>query len=153
MAKALAAGTDRRLVLRGLAGGALAGLFALVGGVSPTNANDDDDDRGGGDKPRTFTICHQPGTSAQKTMTVPESAVLGHLRHGDRIGARPTGPAGPTGPTGTTGGSGTTSASSTTPAPSSTRSPAGSTPTTSATPTAAPRPATSRSMATRLPRS
>lgn len=38
---------------------------------------------GEGDK---VTICHKPGTTAEKTMTVPQSAVEGHLRHGDYIG-------------------------------------------------------------------
>lgn len=32
------------------------------------------------------TICHQPGTPAQKTMDVPDSAVAGHMRHGDAAG-------------------------------------------------------------------
>lgn len=35
------------------------------------------------------TICHQPGTPAQQTMSVPESAVPGHLGHGDCLGACP----------------------------------------------------------------
>lgn len=32
------------------------------------------------------TICHKPGTPAQKTMDVPDSAVPGHLGHGDTKG-------------------------------------------------------------------
>src|SRR5918998_2855002 len=32
------------------------------------------------------TICHKPGTPAEKTMEVPKSAVDGHLRHGDHRG-------------------------------------------------------------------
>ena len=32
------------------------------------------------------TICHKPGTPAEKTMEVPQSAVDGHLRHGDHPG-------------------------------------------------------------------
>jgi hypothetical protein len=31
-------------------------------------------------------ICHKPGTPAEKTKEVPQSAVDGHLRHGDRLG-------------------------------------------------------------------
>jgi len=33
------------------------------------------------------TICHKPGTSAEKTKQVPEPALKGHLKHGDIIGA------------------------------------------------------------------
>jgi hypothetical protein len=33
------------------------------------------------------TICHKPGTPAQKTMRVPEQAVQGHEGHGDTRGA------------------------------------------------------------------
>ena len=33
------------------------------------------------------TICHKPGTPAEKTLTIPESALSGHLGHGDTIGA------------------------------------------------------------------
>lgn len=33
------------------------------------------------------TICHKPGTPAQKTMVVSQSALNGHLGHGDTIGA------------------------------------------------------------------
>ena len=36
----------------------------------------------GGDE----TICHKPGTPAEKTMTVPQSALQSHLEHGDTIG-------------------------------------------------------------------
>jgi prepilin-type N-terminal cleavage/methylation domain-containing protein len=35
------------------------------------------------------TICHKPGTPAEKTMTVPTSALGGHLGHGDTMGACP----------------------------------------------------------------
>ena len=37
----------------------------------------------------TVIICHKPGTPAQKTMTVPTSALAGHLGHGDTFGACP----------------------------------------------------------------
>jgi hypothetical protein len=32
------------------------------------------------------TICHKPGTPAEKTMTIPQSALPGHLAHGDYEG-------------------------------------------------------------------
>ena len=35
----------------------------------------------------TTTICHQPGTPAEQTMTIPNDALDGHLGHGDTIGA------------------------------------------------------------------
>jgi hypothetical protein len=31
-------------------------------------------------------ICHKPGTPAEKTLKVPQSAVAGHLGHGDHLG-------------------------------------------------------------------
>ena len=34
-----------------------------------------------------ITICHKPGTTAEKTMTIPMSALKGHLGHGDYTGA------------------------------------------------------------------
>jgi hypothetical protein len=37
----------------------------------------------------TVTICHKPGTPAEKTLVLPEAAVPGHLRHGDELGACP----------------------------------------------------------------
>jgi len=61
----------------------------------PTNDNDDDDDddeddeddddQGGG----SVTICHKPGTPAEKTKTLPQSALNGHLGHGDTMGPCP----------------------------------------------------------------
>jgi hypothetical protein len=33
-----------------------------------------------------ITICHQPGTPAQKTLVVAEPALAGHLEHGDHLG-------------------------------------------------------------------
>lgn len=33
------------------------------------------------------TICHKPGTPAQKTLEIPIQALKGHLGHGDAIGA------------------------------------------------------------------
>lgn len=37
----------------------------------------------------SVTICHKPGTPAQKTMTLPQSALNGHLGHGDTMGPCP----------------------------------------------------------------
>lgn len=33
------------------------------------------------------TICHKPGTPAEKTLEIPEAALKGHLKHGDTVGA------------------------------------------------------------------
>ena len=38
---------------------------------------------------KLVTICHKPGTPAEKTKEVPESAVAAHLAHGDTLGACP----------------------------------------------------------------
>ena len=32
-------------------------------------------------------ICHKPGTRAEKTLMIPESALGGHIGHGDTVGA------------------------------------------------------------------
>jgi hypothetical protein len=36
---------------------------------------------------RWISICHKPGTPAEKTLLLPESAIRGHLGHGDRLGS------------------------------------------------------------------
>jgi hypothetical protein len=41
------------------------------------------------DPPEKVTICHKPGTPAEKTMYLPESAVRGHMGHGDCLGPCP----------------------------------------------------------------
>jgi hypothetical protein len=46
--------------------------------------------------PEEQTICHKPGTPAQKTMTLPQPAAEAHLRHGDTAGPCPTGTPTPT---------------------------------------------------------
>jgi hypothetical protein len=48
------------------------------------NGNDNGNNNGG-----NVTICHRPGTPAQQTKTVPQSALSGHLEHGDTMGACP----------------------------------------------------------------
>jgi len=45
--------------------------------------------------PGKVTMCHQPGTPAQKTIYVPPSAVDGHLGHGDTLGQCPLPPTPP----------------------------------------------------------
>jgi len=35
----------------------------------------------------TATVCHKPGTRGQRTMSIPASALNGHLGHGDTMGA------------------------------------------------------------------
>lgn len=37
--------------------------------------------------PEQVTICHKPTTPAEKTLTLPGTAIEGHLGHGDRLGA------------------------------------------------------------------
>jgi hypothetical protein len=48
------------------------------------------------------TICHKPGTSAQKTMVLPVPAMRGHLNHGDTLGKCGGGPPPPPPPPPTT---------------------------------------------------
>jgi len=36
--------------------------------------------------PDKVTICHKPGTPAEKTLQVPAQAVPGHLGHDDTLG-------------------------------------------------------------------
>ena len=36
------------------------------------------------------TICHQPGTPSEQTLTVPVEAVRAHLAHGDYLGPCPS---------------------------------------------------------------
>ncbi|MFQ5687051.1 MAG: prepilin-type N-terminal cleavage/methylation domain-containing protein [Candidatus Scalindua sp.] len=47
------------------------------------------DDDGTSADPNDITICHKPGTSAEKTMVIPQSAWPGHQGHGDSLGACP----------------------------------------------------------------
>ena len=37
----------------------------------------------------TVTICHKPGTPAEKTLVLPAAALFGHTQHGDELGACP----------------------------------------------------------------
>ena len=47
------------------------------------------DDDGSSADPGDITICHKPGTLAEKTMVINPSALSGHLGHGDTQGACP----------------------------------------------------------------
>ncbi|NQU98645.1 hypothetical protein HQ533_04205 [Candidatus Woesearchaeota archaeon] len=49
--------------------------------IPPTPSNESICDSG-----ETVTICHQPGTNAEQTMIIPNSAVSGHMGHGDTCG-------------------------------------------------------------------
>ena len=65
-----------------------AALFAMGGG---NGDNGDNGGNGGCDKNKSSSkceypkvkICHKPGTPAAKILTIPQSAVPGHLGHGD----------------------------------------------------------------------
>lgn len=49
-----------------------------------------------GGAPEPITLCHQPGTPAEKTLTLPEPTASAHLGHGDRLGTCSQGdPCGP----------------------------------------------------------
>lgn len=66
----LASGVSRRQMLRGLAGGAF-GMIVL-GKAARVAAEAD-----------KVTICHKPGTPAERTLSVASSAVAAHIAHGD----------------------------------------------------------------------
>ncbi len=64
-------------IAAGAAVAALVPVLPAVGQQSPPV---------GQQSPPRVTICHKPGTPAQKTMTLPQPAVQGHLGHGDTLG-------------------------------------------------------------------
>jgi hypothetical protein len=71
LARALAEGSiSRRRALKLFAGTAIAALI-------PSRALA---------QQQKITICHKPGTPDEQTKEVPQSAVNGHLRHGDHLG-------------------------------------------------------------------
>jgi len=49
--------------------------LGLVGGVATTQTTNAAAD--------VVQVCHKPGTPAAKVLTIPESALPGHLGHGD----------------------------------------------------------------------
>ena len=51
-----------------------------------TFAAGQDSDLDWGPVPSVVTICHRPGTPAQKTLVIPQQALAGHLSHGDTVG-------------------------------------------------------------------
>jgi hypothetical protein len=68
--------------------------------------------------PEKVPICHKPGTPAEKTLYLPESALRGHLGHGDTLGecgetTTTTTTEGPTTTTTTTEGPTTTTSTTT----------------------------------------
>ncbi|NUT95579.1 MAG: carboxypeptidase regulatory-like domain-containing protein [Saccharothrix sp.] len=52
-------------------------LVAAVGGVPLADAG----------PPAPVTLCHAPGTPAEKTLTLPAPAAEAHVKHGDRLGS------------------------------------------------------------------
>lgn len=78
--------------------GLLSLLALTLGGVQLAQAAQD-----------KVTICHKPGTPAEKTMDVPQQAVAAHIGHGDTMG-----PCEPTTTTSSTTTSSTTSSTTTT---------------------------------------
>jgi prepilin-type N-terminal cleavage/methylation domain-containing protein len=50
-------------------------------------AGTDDEGSSADPDPGDTTICHKPGTNAEKTMIIPQSAWSGHEGHGDSVGA------------------------------------------------------------------
>lgn len=63
----------------------LAGLTTIVLLALPTHGTMSL--AGSNDQPQKVTICHQPGTPAEKTLRLPAAATEAHLRHGDRLGS------------------------------------------------------------------
>ena len=70
-------------------GGAIAAGAALVALVPALPAVGKQSPPVGQQSPPRVTICHKPGTPAQKTMTLPQPAAQAHLAHGDRRGPCP----------------------------------------------------------------
>lgn len=56
-------------------------------GKPKAGTDDDDDDDDTSADPDDVTICHKPGTPAEKTMTINNSAISSHLGHGDTLGS------------------------------------------------------------------
>lgn len=68
-------------------------LAVLVALMCSSVALATDGSPGGGHEP--VTICHKPGTPAEKQLTVDNDAVPGHLGHGDTLGPCENPPANP----------------------------------------------------------
>lgn len=87
--KSLATPQSRRRLMAAGTGG----VFAIVASVFFGTPEADAKGKGRKGKRRKgkndnekVTICHKPGTPAEKTMRVPAQAVPGHLGHGDYLG-------------------------------------------------------------------
>ena len=70
-------------------GGAIAAGAAAVALVPLLPAVSQQSPPVGQESPPRVTVCHKPGTPAQKTMTLPQPAVDAHLGHGDIPGPCP----------------------------------------------------------------
>ena len=70
-------------------GGAIAAGAAVVAIVPSLPAVGQQSPPVGQQSPPRVTICHKPGTPAQKTKTLPLPAAQAHLGHGDVPGACP----------------------------------------------------------------
>ncbi|MDQ3642936.1 MAG: transmembrane protein 268 [Actinomycetota bacterium] len=70
-------------------GGAIAAGAAVVALVPLLPAVGRQSPPVGQQSPPRVTVCHKPGTPAQKTMTLPQPAVQAHLGHGDIPGPCP----------------------------------------------------------------
>ena len=70
-------------------GGAIAAGAAAVALVPMLPAGGKQSPPVGQQSPPRATVCHKPGTPAQKTMTLPQPAVQAHLGHGDTPGPCP----------------------------------------------------------------
>ncbi len=70
-------------------GGAIAAGAALAAIVPALPAVGRQSPPVGEQSPPRVTICHKPGTPAEKTLILPEAAVRAHLGHGDALGSCP----------------------------------------------------------------
>jgi hypothetical protein len=71
-------------------GGAFAAGAAVVALVPSLPAVGQQSPPVGQQSPPRITICHKPGTPAEKTMTLPLPAAQGHFGHGDVPGPCPS---------------------------------------------------------------
>lgn len=70
-------------------GGAIAAGAAVVAFVPVLPAVGQQSPPVGERSPPRVTVCHKPGTPAQKTLTLPLPAAQAHAKHGDTLGACP----------------------------------------------------------------
>jgi hypothetical protein len=85
LSRAISTGATRRGLVGLLAGVAGVGLAEVVAKDKHRGqARGQGNGKGGGQT--KVTLCHKPGTPAEKTLTVPQPAVDAHLGHGDTLG-------------------------------------------------------------------